>query len=118
MRTHETGHSRIVGVGPLASVRPARGDWHVAHVPIVELSDLHWDASPSPVRDREPTLCAFTHCDAVVAGELPHAAADHRHPHAVRVCILRDDNDRVVFDRLKLEAGHPPRSLPVRSTTH
>jgi hypothetical protein len=45
----------------------------------------------------------------VVAGELPHPGRAHGHPHAVRVCILREDNDRAVFDRLRLEAGPPPR---------
>ena len=72
--------------------------------------DLHWDAPPRPSRrDDGPVLCAFTSCDAVIAGELPHQAGSHAHPHAVRVCILREDNDRAVFDRLKLEAGPPPR---------
>ena len=47
----------------------------------------------------------------IVAGELPHPGRDRSHPHAVRVCILREDNDRSVFDRLRLEAGPPPRTL-------
>lgn len=111
MRTSESGHSRFAG--PLASVRPDRRDWHVAHVPLVDLSDVHWDA-PSPEEDRRregPTLYAFTSCDSIVAGELPHRGLNHEHPHAVRVCILREDNDRGVFERLRLEAGPPPRSL-------
>ena len=100
MRTETIGHAFDA---PLASVRRDARDWHVAHVPLVDLSDLHWDG------DAGPTLCAFTSCDAVVAGELPHPGrADARHPHAVRVCILREDNDRAVFDRLRLEAGPPP----------
>jgi hypothetical protein len=110
MRTSEPGHSRFAG--PLASVRPDRSDWHVAHVPLVDLSDLHWDTpAPTGGRPEAPTLYAFTSCDSVVAGELPHRGANHGHPHAVRVCILREDNDRGVFDRLRLEAGPPPRSL-------
>jgi hypothetical protein len=104
------GHGRLGG--PLASVRPDRRDWHVAHVPLVELSDLHWDQpAPSSSRDDGPTLYGFTSCDCVVAGELPHNGGSRAHPHAVRVCILREDNDRGVFDRLRLEAGPPPRAL-------
>lgn len=110
MRTSDIGHGRLAG--PLASVRPDRGDWHVAHVPLVDLSDLHWDRGKAASRrDEGPTLCAFTSCDCVVAGELPHPAGHHGHPHAVRVCILKEDNDRSVFDRLRLEAGPPPRTL-------
>lgn len=111
MRTPETGHGRLAG--PLASVRRDRGDWHVAHVPLVDLSDLHWDGPLADARRRNdgPTLYAFTSYDSVVAGELPHKETPHGHPHAVRVCILREDNDRGVFDRLRLEAGPPPRPL-------
>jgi hypothetical protein len=110
MTTSDIGHSRLAG--PLASVRPDRADWHVAHVPVVDLSDVHWDRPDSASRRGDgPTLFAFTSCDCVVAGELPHAGRDRAHPHSVRVCILREDNDRLVFDRLRLEAGPPPRTL-------
>jgi len=109
MKTAALGRSRFAGRGPLASVRPDCRDWHVAHVPLVDLSDLHWDRTASGKRDQAPVLWAFISCDAIVAGELPHASADRQHPHAVRVCVLRDDNDREVFDRLVLEAGPPPR---------
>lgn len=108
MRTRDIGHTLLTG--PLASVRPDRSDWHVAHVPLVELIDVHWDRPAlRSRRDEGPTLYAFTSCDCVVAGELPHQGCNRDHPHAVRVCILREDNDRCVFDRLKLEAGPPPR---------
>ncbi len=115
MRTSERGQSFLAG--PLASVRPDRGDWHVAHVPLVDLCDLHWDRPPAGAGRRGeegPILYAFTCCDRVVAGELPHPDALHPHPHALRVCILREDNDRGVFDRLRLEAGPPPRPLEER----
>jgi hypothetical protein len=112
MSTGET-HGHAPFSGPLASVRPDARDWHVAHVPLVGLSDLHWDEDDAPDSRMAPgpRLCAFTSCDSVVAGELPHAAHAHGHPHAVRVCILREDNDRSVFERLRLEAGPPPRRL-------
>ena len=110
MRTSDIGHGRVTG--PIASVRPDRSDWHVAHVPLVELVDLHWDGPrTTSKRDEGPTLCAFTSCDCIVAGELPHRPGNGAHPHAVRVCILREDNDRSIFDRLRLEAGPPPRTV-------
>jgi len=93
---------------PIASVRSTWADWHVAHVPAVELCDLHWDAVPGH-RTSEVVLCGFTSCDVVLAGELPHAAQQGRHPHNVRVCILPEDNDRAVFSRLAWEAGPKPR---------
>jgi hypothetical protein len=92
---------------PIASVRLTWADWHVAHVPAVELCDLHWDAMPGR-RTEEIVLCGFTSCNAVVAGELPHAG-ECGHPHNVRVCILPEDNDRAVFSRLAWEAGPKPR---------
>ncbi len=97
---------------PLASVRSDKDDWHVVHVSVIDLSDVHWDEAATPSRhttEQGPTLYGFTTCDAVIGGELPHAAGDHGHPHNVRVCILKDDNDREVFERLVLEAGGPPR---------
>jgi hypothetical protein len=118
-RKRESFHCRVKSVmrsetstapffrAPLASVRPDARDPHVATVPMVELSDLHWDRSASGSRFERPTLWAFTSRDSIVAGELPGTGPRASHP--VRVCILREDNDRRVFDRLILEAGPPPR---------
>ncbi len=97
---------------PLASVRSDRDDWHVVHVSVVDLSDVHWDEAAKPSRhttEQGPTLYGFTTCDAVIGGELPHDASSHGHPPHVRDCILKDDNDREVFERLVLEAGPRPR---------
>ena len=114
MRTRET-HVRFEDLAPLASVRRDRRDWHVAHVPVVTLSDLHWDPAPAPARrDDGPVLYAFTSSDSVVAGELDESRAAPAHP--IRVCILREDNDRAVFERLRLEAGPPPRPRPAPTT--
>ncbi len=93
--------------GPVASVRLSWADWHVAHVPAIQLCDLHWDEMPGH-RTAEVVLCGFTSCDKVIAGELPHTD-DARHPHNVRVCILPEDNDRAVFSMLAWEAGPKPR---------
>jgi hypothetical protein len=93
--------------GPVASIRNSWADWHIAHVPAIEIADLHWDEMPGH-RTAEVVLCGFTSCDAVIAGELPHAG-DARHPHNVRVCILPEDNDRDVFAMLAWGAGPKPR---------
>jgi hypothetical protein len=92
-------------------VRPDWGDWHVAHVPLVHLSDIHWDhiAGGSTRAPDGPILYGFTSCDAIIAGEIPHVNLGGPHPHSLRVCILPEDNDRHVFERLVLEAGPPPR---------
>ncbi|MFB3853429.1 MAG: hypothetical protein ACE148_06345 [Vicinamibacterales bacterium] len=102
---------------PLASVRPDWADWHVAHVAMVDLRDVHWDhvAGHPPGDSPDPVLFGFTRCDAVVAGDLPHSHLGGNHPHDLRVCILREDNDRVVFDRLALEAGTRPHARRPRS---
>ena len=93
---------------PIASVRPSWADWHVAHVPAVELCDLHWDQVPG--KTSECVLCGFMSSDAIVAGDLPEARQFPR-PRNIRVCILPEDNDRQVFNRLLWEAGpRPPRS--------
>ncbi len=94
-----------VSRAPVASVRLNWADWHVAHVPALDICDLHWDEMRGH-RSVEVVLCGFTSCDAVIAGDLPQAAA---HPNPVRVCILPEDNDRAVFARLALEAGPKPR---------
>ena len=107
MRPMASGVSPTNSRVPVASVRLSWADWHVAHVPAVQICDLHWDEMPGH-RTAEVVLCGFTSSDAVIAGELPHAG-DARHPHNVRVCILPEDNDRDVFARLAWEAGPKPR---------
>ncbi len=107
--TPEAERRRLSHV-PVASVRSNWADWNVAHVPAVEICDLHWDEVPGH-RTAEQVLCGFTSCDAIIAGELPHETK-RPHPHNVRVCILPEDNDRAVFARLALEAGPRPRRRP------
>jgi hypothetical protein len=90
---------------PVASVRLSWADWNVAHVPAVDICDLHWDEMPGH-RTSEVVLCGFTSSDAVIAGQL---ASFGDRPRNIRVCILPEDNDRAVFARLALEAGPRPR---------
>jgi hypothetical protein len=90
---------------PIASVRPSWADWHVAHVPAIELCDLHWDQIPG--RASECVLYGFMSSDAIVAGDIPDTGGSHR-PHNIRVCILPEDNDRHVFNWLVWEAGPRP----------
>ena len=77
MRSATTDHhpSRV----PLASVRSGPDDWHVVHVSVVDLLDVHWDRNTPPPGHRapEPTLYGFTSCDAVFGDELPHAPGTH-----------------------------------------
>lgn len=110
MSATEPPHPSLISRGPIASVRPGWRDWHVAHVPIVDLSDLHWDhiLGDADARPAAAILHGFVRCDSVLAGELPHLALGGPHPHSVRVCILKEDNDRRVFARLALEAAGQP----------
>jgi hypothetical protein len=110
----------LTSCGPIASVRPDWRDWRIAHVPLVDLTDLHWDhvAGAAETRLAGPILYGFTLCDAVVAGELPHVAVGGPHPHSVKVCILKEDNDRQVFDRLALQAGPMPREPGSDTASH
>jgi hypothetical protein len=95
---------------PLATVRRDCRDWHQAHVPLVDLRDLHWDtATPRNRTSADPVLWAFIACGDEIAGELAFAENDGTPPEIVRVCILRDDNDHELFQRLLLEVGRPPR---------
>ena len=100
----------LTSCGPIASVRRDWRDGSLAHVPLVDLTDLHWDhvAGDADLRPPGPILFGFTRFDAIVAGELSHAigGAD---PHTVKVCILKEDNDRHVFESLSLQAGPKPR---------
>jgi hypothetical protein len=96
---------------PLATVRRDCRDWRLAHVPLVDLHDLHWDTpTPRSRTSADPILWAFIACDAEIAGELALSENGAVHPETVRVCILRDDNDHGLFQRLLLEVGRPPRA--------
>jgi hypothetical protein len=110
----------LTSCGPIASVRRDWRDGRLAHVPLVDLTDLHWDhvAGDADARPPGPILHGFTRCDAIVAGELPHVAVGGPHPHTVKVCILREDNDRLVFERLSLQAGPKPREPGTGSSGH
>lgn len=100
----------LTSCGPIASVRRDWRDGSVAHVPLVDLTDLHWDhvAGDTNYRPPGPILYGFTRSDAIVAGELSQAIGGPD-PHTVKVCILKEDNDRHVFESLSMQAGPKPK---------
>jgi hypothetical protein len=82
----------------------------IATCRLEDLSGVHWDTTSGGVEapTPQPFLHAYVQCDAMIAGELAHSGAHGACPHRIKVCIVKKDNDRNVFEGLCKAAGPKP----------
>ena len=91
-----------------------RRDWNDRGVGRVRWSDLHdprWDtvSGGAQVENPLPLIHAYVWCDKV-RGKIGHSCAHGPGPHNIKVCMLRDDNNRRIW-RLLLNLAGPDRRL-------
>ena len=86
-----------------------RRDWNDHRVGRVRWSDLdnpRWDtvAGGTQVESRRPYIYAFVWCDKI-RGDIAHSCTQGPPPHNIKVCLMKRDNSRDVWDRLIQIAG-------------
>ena len=96
------------------SVAYVRRDWNdrgVGRVRWSQLRDPRWDtlSGGAQVENPLPLLHGYVWCDKV-RGEIGHSCAYGPGPHNIKVCMLREDNTRLVWRRL-LDVAGPDRRL-------
>ena len=89
-----------------------RRDWNDHRVGAVKWSDLRgprWDTvsggeqNPTP----QPFIHGYVWCD-VVRGDIAHSCAHGPGPHNIKVCLIKKDNSRRVWNRLSAIVGPKP----------
>ena len=99
-------------LGSGAPVR-VRRDWNDHRIGTVRWSDLknpRWDVisggeqNPTP----QPFIHAYVWCNKV-RGNIAHSCVHGPPPHNIKVCLVRKDNSKIVWDRLLALAGSKPQ---------
>ena len=93
-------------------IRRQWNDWRIAIVDSSKLSGLHWDNWSGGVRAPSPQyfIHGFVWCNDY-EGDLAHSCSHGDGPHSIKVCIIKKDNNREVFAKLKSMAGEKPRYI-------
>ena len=94
-----------------AAVR-VRRDWNDHRIGTVRWSDLRnprWDTISGGEQNRtpQPFIHAYVWCD-MVKGDIAHSCAHGPGPHSIKVCLVKKDNSREVWNRLSNIVGARP----------
>lgn len=116
-----TKEKRMQLMDKLISVQLDWCDWHIAMVPLSELSDLHWH---QPSRAPQALLHGYVACSSIVSGTIPHDCQSQPAPHRLRVCLLKKHILPAVYSDLsrraneRLLGGTNPSLLTFASGRH
>jgi|TARA_Y100000031_G_scaffold150563_1_gene190235 hypothetical protein len=111
------GAIRLVrgGVGRGAGRRTAvrvRRQWNDHRIGVVRWSDLkspRWDtvSGGTLARSPQPFIHSYVMCDRV-RGDIAHSCAHGPGPHKIKVCLVKKDNTKEVWERMLELAGPRP----------
>ena len=97
------------GDGALVRVRRDWNDHRIGTVKWSDLRDPRWDTvsggeqNPTP----QPFIHGYVWCD-IVQGDIAHSCAHGPGPHNIKICLVKKDNSRDIWDRLSAIVGPKP----------
>jgi len=88
------------------TVRRSPRDWRRAKYLLENVSDLRWSYITGGVQTltARKFLYGRVVCDKMAEGELAHSCTHGEGPHEIKVCILKTDNSRQVYNLLADQA--------------
>ena len=103
--------ARRDGPGDSVPVR-VRRDWNDHRIGTVKWSDLRgprWDSISGGEQNStpQPFIHGYVWCD-IVQGDIAHSCAHGPGPHNIKVCLVKKDNSREVWNRLSAIVGPKP----------
>ena len=109
-RKKRTGRE-IKGIPGRTTVR-VRRQWNDKRIGAVRWSDLanpRWDviSGGTQVRSPQPFIHAYVYCDKV-KGHIAHTCNHGPGPHNIKVCLVKKDNSKEVWDYLMKIVGKKP----------
>ncbi len=74
-----------------------------------DLSGIGWDSISGGIHKRTPylSLYALVSCERVI-GSIDHSGTHGPHPHSIKVCILKTDNNDDIYEALSAIVGVKP----------
>ena len=108
MLTRRSG--RGLGDGDLVRVRRDWNDHRVGTVDWSDLKDPRWDNVSGGEQNHtpQPFIHGYVWCDRV-KGDIAHSCIHGPPPHNIKVCLVKNDNSKQVWNGLLGLAGAKPR---------
>ena len=93
-------------------VRRQWNDHRTGKVSLDDISDLHWGNVSGGVRVSSPQsfIFGYVSCD-MVEDDIAHSCLHGEGPHSIKVCVVKKDNSKEVWDEVNRLAGPNP---PIR----
>lgn len=91
-------------------VRRQWNDFRQAEVLLSNLHDAHWSnisggcQAPAP----QPFIHGYIWCSDIIAGEIAHSCMHGEGPHRIKVCVVKKDNSKAIYNKLLNEVGPKP----------
>lgn len=85
-------------------VRCQSNDWKHALYRVDQIKGLHMGDNSGGVNPRQ-FLHGFVWCDEMIEGELAHSCNHYPEPHQIRVCIVKVDNQKSVYEKLAAQTN-------------
>jgi len=94
-------------------IRRQWNDWRIAQVSCDALHGLHWSRTSGGVQAPapQPFIHGYVNCDEIV-GEIAHSCTHGPGPHAIKVCVVKKDNEAEVWRKLLEIVGPRPQVPP------
>lgn len=88
-------------------VRRQWNDSRQGRVDFNKIQDIRWSKVSGGIKARtpEPLLMGFVWCDEI-EGEIGHSCIHGQAPHSIKVCIVKKDNNSIVYQWLKERASN------------
>ena len=91
-------------------IRRQWSDWRQDVVELEDIDELHWDFSSGGVRiSGRPFIHGYISCEKI--SEIPHSCRHGAGPHRIKVCMVKKDQARGVFEALLKRAGSRPTPM-------
>jgi len=103
------GAGRNISGRTAVRVRRQWDDQRIGAVRWSELSNVHWDSvsGGTQAQSPEPYIHAFVWCNKV-KGTIAHSCIHGPGPHNIKVCLVKKDNSKAVWNRMLKLAGPRP----------
>ena len=87
-------------------VRRQWNDWRHARYTLDQIEGLHMDDLSGGLNARSPRpfLHGYVWCDGMIEGELAHSCSHGQGPHRIKVCVVKKDNSKTIYEKLRAQA--------------
>ncbi len=94
-------------------VRRQPNDYKIGKIKFEDVTDLDWGMTTGgiKVQTNQYYIFGYIYCNQVLEGEIAHSCMHGPAPHHIRVCVLKKDNDKKLYNSIIDVIGESPNKL-------